>query len=97
MSEIPGAFNTASRIASTLSVGLCGLRIRRVRSVGLTLPAEGRSNNPYLIAELISTEIAPLQPTPANFAASRSVHSFPALFSTTPCGILRHLRMGCLG
>src|SRR5208337_124836 len=66
-------------------------------SVGLTLPGDGRSNNPYLSAELISTASWPLHPTPANFAASRSVHSFPALFSRTACGIRKDLRMGCLG
>src|SRR5258708_3724325 len=71
--------------------------MRRVMSVGLTFPADGRSNSPYLMAELISTPIAPLHPILANFAASRSVHSFPALFSRTACGIRRHLRMGCLG
>src|SRR5664280_178773 len=66
-------------------------------SVGLTFPGDGRSNRPYLSAELISTAIWPVHPTPANFAASRSVHSFPALFSRTACGIRRDLRMGCLG
>src|SRR5260370_1296583 len=71
--------------------------MRRMMSVGLTFPADGRSNNPYLMAELISTAIWPLHPILANFAASRSVHSFPALFSRTACGIRRHLRMGCLG
>src|SRR6266850_5652856 len=71
--------------------------MRRVMSVGLTLPGDGRSNSPYLIAELISTAIWPLQAILANFAASRSVYSFPALFSRTACGIRRHLRIGCLG
>src|SRR5712691_9255781 len=66
-------------------------------SVGSTFPGDGRWNNPYLMAELISTASWPLQPIPANFAASRSVHSFPALFSRTACGIRKHLRMGCLG
>src|ERR1019366_4266635 len=84
-------------MASTLSLGFWGLRMRRVISVGLTLPGEGRSNRPYLRAELISTASAPVHPRPANVAASRSVHSFPALFSSTACGIRRHLRMGCLG
>jgi hypothetical protein len=92
-----GADRTASRIASSLSVGFCGRTIRRVRSVGSTFPALGRWNNPYLITELISTAKAPLHPRPANRAASRSVHSFPAPFSNTACGMRRHFWIGCFG
>src|SRR5690348_9827216 len=84
-------------MASILSVGFCGRTMRRVSSVGSTLPELGRWKSPYLIAELISTETLPLHPTLAYFAASRSVHSLPALFSRTACGILKHFRMGCLG
>src|SRR6266496_1541286 len=57
-----------SLMASILSLGFWGLTIRRVRSVGSTLPGLGRWKRPYLSAELISTPMGPLQPIPANFA-----------------------------
>src|SRR5262249_19866027 len=84
-------------MASILSVGFCGRTIRRVRSVGSTRPGIGRANNPYFSAELISTVTWPLQPTPANPAASRSVQSLPALFSRIACGILSAFKMECFG
>ena len=66
-------------------------------SVGSTLPGLGRWNRPYLIAELISTAIGPPQPMPAKFAASRSVHSFPALFSSYSLRDSQALKDGMLG
>ncbi len=92
-----GAFRAASRIAFLLSVGLCGLTIRRTKSVGLILPGAVLSNSPYFNAELISTPICPVYPMPANLAASRYVHSLPAFCSRTASGILRHCEIACFG
>src|SRR5208282_1838694 len=92
-----GALRRASRIASTSSFVFCGRTIRRVSSVGLTIFAFGRSKRPYFKAELISTATLLSYLSPANLAASGSLHSLPAFCSRIAFGIRRHSDSECFG